>query len=226
VRGPGLAFGRLRGVEAVLVSHNHYDHLDRPTLRRLRRCGRPRFVTGLGNGRLMPGGGVELDWWQSVRLPSGVEVTMTPAQHYSARTPFDTNRTLWGGFFIRAAGVSVYFAGDTGYDAALFRSIRERLGPPDLALLPIGAYEPRWFMRAAHMNPEEPVQAFLDLGARWAVGMHFQTFPLADEPFEEPPVRLRAALAGRGIDAARFWVPGFGETRVFGGDGRAGSKKT
>jgi L-ascorbate metabolism protein UlaG (beta-lactamase superfamily) len=215
VRRPGLAFERLPEVHLVLVSHNHYDHMDLPTLRRLQRRFRPRFLTGLGNRRYLTARGLgrveELDWWQSTRVGPGLEVTMTPAQHFSARNLFDRDRTLWGGFVIRTATRAVFFAGDSGY-AGHFQDIGRRWPGLDLALLPIGAYEPRWFMKVAHMNPEEAVQAHLDLAPKQSIAMHFGTFQLTDEPIDEPVVRLRRLLRERGLDERAFRVPDFGET--------------
>jgi L-ascorbate metabolism protein UlaG (beta-lactamase superfamily) len=215
VRRPGLAFADLPPVGVVLVSHNHYDHMDLPTLRRLRhRCG-PLFVTSLGNRHYLRRRGLdrveELDWWQSLTVAPGLKVTLTPAQHFSRRGLFDRNRTLWGGFLLEAAAARVYFAGDSGYDEH-FRRIRERAGPIDLALLPIGAYEPRWFMRPAHVNPVEAVQVHLDLAPRLSIGMHFGTFQLTDEAIDEPARALREALAERGVPESAFRIPAFGET--------------
>jgi L-ascorbate metabolism protein UlaG (beta-lactamase superfamily) len=235
VRRPGLDLDQLPPVHVVLVSHNHYDHMDLATLRRLDQGHRPLFVTGRGNRRKLERSGldrvVELDWWQALDAVPGVGITMTPAQHFSRRGIFDVNRSLWGGFFLNFGGadipacrddaqgrqecppqpLTVYFTGDSGYGAH-FREIRDRLGPPDVALLPIGAYEPRWFMRVNHINPEEAVQAHLDLGARRSFAMHFGTFQLTDEPIDEPKQRLRAALRRKGLDERAFAVPGFGET--------------
>jgi L-ascorbate metabolism protein UlaG (beta-lactamase superfamily) len=215
VRRPGLAFERLPEVHLVLVSHNHYDHMDLATLGRLEQRFRPRFLTGLGNRRYLTARGLgrvdELDWWQSTRVGAGLEVTLTPAQHFSARSLLDRDRTLWGGFGIRTATRAVFFAGDSGY-AGHFREIGRRWPGLDLALLPIGAYEPRWFMKEAHMNPEEAVQAHLDLAPRQSLAMHFGTFQLTDEPIDEPVLRLRAVLRERGLDERAFRVPACGET--------------
>jgi L-ascorbate metabolism protein UlaG (beta-lactamase superfamily) len=219
VRRPGLAFDDLPEVPVVLVSHNHYDHMDLPTLRRLQAGFRPLFVTPLGNRAYLRARGLgrveELDWWQSVEATPGLEVTLTPAQHFSARGPFDRNRTLWGGFLLRGGGGVVYFAADSGYGGH-FREIGRRAGAIDLALLPIGAYEPRWFMAPSHVNPAEAVLAFLELAPRLAVAMHFGTFQLTDEALDEPARALGEALARRGVDERHFRVPAFGETIVQG----------
>jgi L-ascorbate metabolism protein UlaG (beta-lactamase superfamily) len=215
VRRPGVALEDLPPVSVVLVSHNHYDHMDLPTLRRLRERFDPLFVTSLGNRRYLRRRGLarveELDWWQSLRVGPGLEVTLTPAQHFSARGLFDRNRTLWGGFLLEAGGARVFFTGDSGYGEH-FRQVRERAGGIDLALVPIGAYEPRWFMRPAHVNPAEAVQVHLDLRPRLSIAMHFGTFQLTDEAIDEPIRALRAALVERGVDENEFRVPAFGET--------------
>jgi L-ascorbate metabolism protein UlaG (beta-lactamase superfamily) len=152
----------------------------------------------------------ELDWWQaSTQMP--FPLTLTPAQHFSARTPFDRNRALWGGFVMRVDERQIFFAGDSGYGPH-FSEIRARAGTPDLALLPIGAYEPRWFMKDIHMNPAEAVQAHLDLGAARSVGIHFGTFQLTTEGIDDPAIALAAAMRAHDIPAERFRVPEFGES--------------
>jgi L-ascorbate metabolism protein UlaG (beta-lactamase superfamily) len=218
VRDPGLAFTDLPPVHLVLVTHNHYDHLDLETLIRLQKAHSPRFVTTLGNRAFLAEFGLdkidELDWWQSVNV-AGAKVTLTPAQHWSSRGPRSRNRTLWGGFVVEADGRQVYFAGDTGYGGH-FRNVRERFGRVDLALLPIGAYEPRWFMRDQHMNPEDAVQAHLDLEAKLSVGTHFGCFQLTDEAIDAPPLELAAARERHGLPPDVFVVLETGETRVLG----------
>jgi L-ascorbate metabolism protein UlaG (beta-lactamase superfamily) len=215
-RPPGIALADLPRPDLVLLSHNHYDHMDLPSLRELQRRFAPRFVTTLGNARALARQGIdatELDWWQ--HAAHGVlRVTATPARHFSARTPFDRNRTLWAGFMIRSGEGRVLFAGDSGFGPH-WREIAARLGAPDVALLPIGAYEPRWFMKAAHMNPAEAVQAHLDLGARRSVGMHFGTFQLTDEAIDAPLEALGEALREAAISPGTFVKHGFGETRVY-----------
>jgi L-ascorbate metabolism protein UlaG (beta-lactamase superfamily) len=215
-RPPGIALGDLPRPDVVVLSHNHYDHMDLPSLRAIQRLHAPRFVTTLGNAPALARIGIdsaELDWWQAVTL-GPLRITVTPARHFSARTPFDRNRTLWGGFMLRSAAGQVLFAGDSAAGAH-WGAIRERLGPPDVALLPIGAYEPRWFMQAAHMNPVEAVEAHLSLAARWSVGMHFGTFQLTDEGIEAPLEALTEARNEAGISPDRFSICGFGETRLF-----------
>ncbi len=225
VRAPGVAFERLPEVQLVLVSHSHYDHMDLATLRRLERRFRPLFLTGLRNGRLLRSQGLrrveELDWWHRFDTGAGVEVKMTPARHFSRRGLFDTNRSLWGGFLLRDGRRKVYFAGDSAYGPH-FAEIGRRAGGVDVALLPIGAYEPRWFMRSNHVNPDEAVRVHLDVGSRQSVAMHFGTFQLTDEPIDEPVRALGEALARHGVPEQHFRVPRFGETMLFplaGGNG-------
>jgi L-ascorbate metabolism protein UlaG (beta-lactamase superfamily) len=198
----------------VLLSHNHYDHCDARTLRAIEDRWRPLVVTPLGNARLLKSIGMrrveELDWWQHA-AQAQLPVALTPAQHFSARTPFDRNRALWGGFVVEVEGRRILFAGDSGY-APHFLEIGNRFGPVSLALLPIGAYEPRWFMQDIHMNPAEAVQAHIDLGAERSVGMHFGTFQLTLEGIADPITALAAARQGRGVAPDRFVAPGFGDS--------------
>jgi L-ascorbate metabolism protein UlaG (beta-lactamase superfamily) len=214
LRPPAVRFDDLPPISTVLLSHNHYDHCDIRTLRMLAARFDPIVVTPLGNGALARSAGLrrveELDWWQDSKA-AALPIALTPAHHFSARTPLDKNRALWGGFLIAAGGRRIYFAGDSAY-APFFRDIRLRLGPIDLALLPIGAYEPRWFMRIIHMNPAEAVQAHLDLGAADSVGMHFGTFQLTTEGIDEPLRALDEARRANNVPASRFRTLGFGES--------------
>jgi L-ascorbate metabolism protein UlaG (beta-lactamase superfamily) len=216
-RAPGLAFEALPNIDLVLLSHNHYDHLDLPTLRRLAATHAPRVVTGLGNRAFLQehgiAGVVELDWWQGAH-ERGAEITFTPAQHWSGRGLRGRNRTLWGGFVLRYGPTQLYFAGDTGYGAH-FEQIRRRHGVVDFALLPIGAYEPRWFMQEQHMDPDDAVRAHLDLDARISVATHFGCFQLTDEGINDPVRELAAACVRHGVADARFQVLEVGETRRY-----------
>ena len=217
VRSPGQRLDALPGVDLLLVSHNHYDHMDLRTLRQVRKRWSPVAATGLDNARHLAKAGirsaVELDWWESAEL-AGARVTYVPAQHFSARGLYDRNVSLWGGFVVEAGGTVIYFAGDSGY-SPYFAEIGRRFPRIDLALLPIGAYEPRWFMRQHHVDPEEAVRAHLDLGARRSIGMHFGTFQLTDEAIGAPVLGLREARARAGIPEDDFDVQAFGETREF-----------
>ena len=214
VRQPAVRFDDLPPISTVLLSHNHYDHCDRATLARLAKRFDPLVITPIGNGALVKSTGLrkveELDWWQDAKT-STLPLTLTPAHHFSARTPFDRNRALWGGFLLVAGGRRIFFAGDSAY-APHFLEIRQRLGPIDLALIPIGAYEPRWFMSAVHMNPAEAVQAHLDLGSPRSIGMHFGTFQLTNEGIDEPVRALDEARRANSIPEEQFSTLGPGDT--------------
>ena len=206
---PGIPVEKLPRIDAALVTHAHYDHLDLPTLVRIR----APVVAGLGTSRtLLPAGlpVTELGWWSSTRV-GGVELTFVPAQHWSRRGPFDMNAALWGGFVIKGSSAAVYHSGDTAvFDG--FREIGAAFPGLDAALLPIGAYDPAWFMERQHLNPEQAVRAFQDLGARALLGMHWGTFKLTDEPLDEPPQRLEAERRRLGLSPERVRVLAVGET--------------
>jgi len=216
VWAPGIAFESLPQIDAVLLSHNHYDHLDLATLRRLHIRDSPLMVTPLGNDailrRAIPGVRVVTgDWWDRIAIGKGGEVTILPAYHWSARTGRDRRMALWSGFMLSTGAGHSYFSGDTGYgNGRIFHDVRRRIGRPDLALIPIGAYAPRWFMCAQHTDPNEAVQIMEDLEAVRAVGIHWGVFRLTDEHRDEPPELLRKALARRGIAEKLFpaGVPG------------------
>ncbi len=216
---PARQLGGLPDIDLVVISHAHYDHLDMPTLRQLAAL-QPDItvIAPLGVGRYVREAGFtdvrELDWWQAAELP-GMTVTATPSRHWSSRSFFDRNKTLWAGFMIRFADdFQFYFAGDTGYSTD-FEETRNRLGEADLAAIPIGAYKPRDFMVESHCTPEEAVQIFRDLGARRAVAIHWGTFKLTLEPLAEPPVRLDQAMRDAGLDTADFRALTHGERWVF-----------
>lgn len=210
-RPPAIAFDQLPPIDIALVSHSHYDHLDRPTLKALQRRDRPLVLTGLNVGAAIPCDAiVELDWWQHHAVAGGVTITYVPAEHASARGPLDRNARLWGGFVIRTPDACIYFSGDSGYGEH-FAAIRDRFGRFDLALLPIGAYLPRWFMAAVHMNPNEAVMAAETLQAQVTLPIHYGTFRLADDDFHEPLRVLRDVLAARRKGDLDFRVAEFGQ---------------
>jgi L-ascorbate metabolism protein UlaG (beta-lactamase superfamily) len=227
VRPPAIAPAALPPVDLVLVSHNHYDHLQPSSLRLF--ADRASYIAPLGvSGQLgLPSRDPvassrepvasafrrkihELDWWQTM-IVGAAEITCVPAQHFSARTPFDRDKTLWCGFVVRVDGATIYFAGDSGYSPH-FVEIATRYPSIDVALLPIGAYEPRWFMGPVHMNPDDAVRAHLDVRARVSIGMHFGTFQLTDEPIDQPVRALEAAKCEHGADT--FRVLDFGESVI------------
>jgi N-acyl-phosphatidylethanolamine-hydrolysing phospholipase D len=215
---PALSFEDLPPIHVVVISHDHYDHLDRATVTRLAAVHRPRFLVPLGLGAWFAGIGItegveELDWWQE-RTVGGVTVTSTPVQHWSARSPWDRDRRLWSGWAIAGRDRRAFFAGDTGYWRPLFHEIGERLGPFDVALVAIGAYWPPAMMRHTHTTPEEALRLFADVRARVFVAMHWGTFlNMSEEPLDEPPRRLVAEARRLGLPVERVWIPAHGETR-------------
>jgi len=214
---PAIALDELPHIDAVVISHNHYDHLDYGSVTKLakQKGGAPRFFVPLGLKQWFANNGIdnvtELDWWDSHNF-AGVNFYCVPVQHWSQRGLTDTNATLWCGWVIEPTALRVFFAGDTGYSRD-FADIQQGFGSFDLALLPIGAYEPRWFMKIMHVNPEEAVQIYKDLHARYAAAMHWGTFRLTDERLDEPPRRLAAALDAAAISREHFFVMKHGETR-------------
>ena len=201
-------------IDLVLISHNHYDHVDEASIRTIAKI-QPsvEFLVPLGLKPLLEPWGAknitEFDWWQKAQR-KGVTIQPTPVQHWSKRTLFDRNKTLWSGWMLQWNDFSFYFAGDSGYSDD-FKETARRLGSPDLAAIPIGAYEPREFMKSAHVNPEEAVKVFNDLGAKKAIGIHWGTFKLTLEPMTEPPLRLQKALKNNGVPEEKFRVLSHGE---------------
>jgi L-ascorbate metabolism protein UlaG (beta-lactamase superfamily) len=210
VAEPGIALNDLPPIDVILLSHNHYDHLDVATLRALHVDHAPLIVTPLGNDtiirRHLPTARIETgDWGDSVALSPQATVHIVPANHWSNRGPRDRRMALWGGFMLRTATKLVYFAGDTGYGTGnIFRAMHTQFGSPDVALLPIGAYDPRWFMAAQHVDPEEAIQIMCDLQARSAIGIHWGVFKLTDEARDDPAQCLAAGLRVRGLGTDRF----------------------
>jgi L-ascorbate metabolism protein UlaG (beta-lactamase superfamily) len=215
LNAPGLRFEDLPGIDVVVISHNHYDHLDRSTVERLARTHRPRFLVPLGLKAWFESLGIErveeLDWWDS-RTERGVRAVCVPAQHWSARTPWDTDRTLWCSWGLIGTARRAFFSGDTGYYDG-FREVGTRLGPFDLAAICIGAYEPPAMMRHTHTTPEEALQLYADVQGHRFLAIHWGTFELGYEPIEEPPRRLLAAARRLGLGPDRVWVLRHGETR-------------
>jgi len=207
---PGIAFDDLPPIHAVLITHNHYDHLDTGTLGMLWRKHRPRFIAPLGNDAVIRAEHPEIpvetrDWGGSVDLGNGVTAHVEPAYHWSARSLNDRRMALWCAYVLTTPAGTIYHVGDTGFgDGEIFRAVRERFGRPRLAHLPIGAYEPRWFMGAQHMNPEDAVKVLGIIEAEQALGHHWGTFRLTDEGIDEPPQALAASLRAAGIPAERF----------------------
>lgn len=212
---PGLPFEELPRVDVVIISHDHYDHLDLPTVKRLAKEHDPLFVVPLGLKAWFAEVGItrveERDWWQRVEH-RGVSFVCVPAQHFSQRTPWDSSRRLWATWAVLGSSRRFYFTGDTGYFPG-FKQIGERLGPFDLAAVAIGAYLPAEIMRAVHVTPEEAVQVAEDVRARVLLGIHWGTFDLAEEPLGEPPERMRAEATRRGLGPDRAWILRIGETR-------------
>ncbi|ABK45803.1 twin-arginine translocation pathway signal [Magnetococcus marinus MC-1] len=206
VHAPGVALADLPPIDVVLISHSHYDHMDRDTLQQLYAQHKPRILVGLGGVALLHEMGVPaeaLDWGGHLPLTSVVEAHFVQVKHWSARTLWDRNQALWGGFVLTTAHGNLYFGGDCGYSDAFVQQ-GQRYGPFRLALLPMGHYAPRWFMRHAHMNPAEAVQAHTDLAARYTLGIHWGTFPLTDEGRTQPLQDLAVALQAGGVDAEHF----------------------
>lgn len=207
---PGIAFEYLPKIDIILVSHNHYDHMDLHTIQKIWTRDRPEIVAPLGNDTVIhlkkPHIPVHtLDWHQSISFGDDVRIYLEPAQHWSARGWRDRNKALWGAFVIQTSGGNIYFSGDTGYgDGRLFRQVRQKFGEFRLSLLPIGCYEPQWFMEYVHMNPEDAVRAYQDLGEPYTAAIHFQTFRLGDEGIHDPTVVLGESLKAHKADASKF----------------------
>lgn len=215
-RDPGIKIQDLPLIDFVLISHNHYDHLDLPTIKELGKKHHTTYLMPLGVKRYFPRESLkthqfaEMDWWQEY-IKNDLRITFVPAQHWSKRGFFDTNKSLWGGFVIQYGDRTLFFAGDTGFGSH-FNLISQKFHKIDLAMLPIGAYEPRWFMKEAHMNPEDAVEAALILNASMAMGIHFGTFNFSDERIDDPEKDLALVLQNKKLDPSFFWVPKNGES--------------
>ncbi|AEH85506.1 MULTISPECIES: MBL fold metallo-hydrolase [Mesorhizobium] len=210
INPPGIAFADLPPIDLVLVSHNHYDHLDLATLRQLKASHDPLLITPLGNdmliGQAVPGMRLAAhDWGDRIELGNGAFIHVEPAHHWSARGARDRRMALWAGFVVETPGGKTYFAGDTGFhDGINYRLMAGKHGGFRFAILPIGAYEPRWFMASQHQNPEEAVQGMKLCNAAFAAGCHWGTFQLTDEPIDEPVRKLAEALAAEQLSPERF----------------------
>lgn len=215
-RPPGIALEELPQIHVVLISHSHYDHCDLPTLKKLQERHHPKIIAGLGTRAFLEKHGlrnvVELDWWQREKVSSESTVLFTPAQHWSNRSLRDRNRLLWGSFVIEGPAGRIYFAGDSGFGPHL-AEIRRRTGPMRLALLPIGAYRPEWFMSPHHMSPREAVMAHKILDARTSVAIHYGTFHLGDDGQDEPAHALVLALEQANLKRSDFWLLQNGQGR-------------
>lgn len=212
---PGVALDAMPEIDLVLVTHDHRDHMDLPTLKRL--GDRPLYIVPSGNGARIRKLGrerrvVELDWWETHREGS-LEITLVPARHWSMREPWNKNATLWGGYVVRGPEGAFYHSGDTAFGDH-FGEIGARVGAIDWAMLPIGGYSPRWFMEPQHVDPIEAARGFEALGARTMLAMHWGTFRLTDEAVGEPPEKLRAFWAERGLAPERLWICDVGEARA------------
>lgn len=218
VRKPGIALDALPKIDLVLLSHNHYDHLDKATLRKISSKNTPKVLVAHGDKQLAKSLGFtdvhEFDWWENIQINSDLTITYAPTQHFAARGIRDRMKSLWGSYMIQHLNKRIYFGADSGYSTH-FSEIKKRLGSPDIAMLGMGAYEPRWFMKSMHMNPAEAVQAHIDLGAKLSIGMHFGTFQLSSESIDQPKIDLDKALAEANISEKEFIIFNEGETRVF-----------
>ncbi|WP_082352563.1 MBL fold metallo-hydrolase [Rhizobium sp. AAP43] len=207
---PGIAFEDLPPIDIVIVTHNHYDHLDVATLKRLGQGHDARIITPLGNDTIIHAehpftGTSVMDWGDRLDLGNGLVVHCEPCHHWSARGMGDRRMALWAAFLIETPGGKIYHIGDTGYAGGQhYREIREKHGDIRLAILPIGAYEPRWFMKAQHQNPQEAIEGFHLSGAQFGIGHHFGTFQLTNEGIDDPPKALTTAMAAKGIGTDRF----------------------
>ena len=212
---PGIKFTDLPKIDVVLISHDHYDHLDLPTIDRLIERDNPQFYLGLGVGRHLPENSKyqEMDWWEQSLFGDGLNIHFVPVQHFSGRSLFDRYATLWGGFVVEVKGKKIYFGGDAGYSDYYVQTFN-KFGPMDISFLPIGAYKPRSFMSYVHMDPKEAVQAHLDLRSKLSVGIHYGTFQLTAEPYGEPEQLLEDEKSKAGIGSEEFMALKFGQPLI------------
>ena len=210
MRPPGIRFDDLPPIDLVLLSHNHYDHLDLDIIKKLHDKFHPNIYTALGIRSLLAKNGisksVDMDWWNEEAFNNNLKIVALPAQHFSGRGMFDRDATLWCGFAIKCREGNIYFAADTGYNEASFKEIGRRFSPIRLSILPIGAYKPKWFMQPVHCSPDEAVKIHLDVKSKTSIGSHFGTFPLADEGMAEPVTDLKNALKEMNVPENDFIV--------------------
>ncbi|HWA35278.1 MAG TPA: MBL fold metallo-hydrolase [Cyclobacteriaceae bacterium] len=215
MRPPGIRLEDLPKIDIILLTHNHYDHLDLPTLTRIYNQHQPKVVTSLGIKPFLDSRNIhnstEMDWWQTFTFNESISIESVPAQHFSSRGMFDRDATLWCGFVLRRPGGNIYFVGDTGYHSTMFKEIGVRCAPIDIAIIPIGAYKPEWFMSPIHVSPSEAVMIHKDINSRFSIATHFGTFPLADDSLEDPVFGLQQALRENEIALDEFVVPKEGE---------------
>lgn len=220
VKEPGIKFDDLPIIDIILISHNHYDHMDIETLRKLWHRDKPQIITPLENDIILKSNiqGIEvntLDWHEKITVKNNVDIHLESAQHWSARGLFDQNRALWGTFIIKLNHGSICFIGDSGYNSKIFKNIGEKYNDIFLSLIPIGAFEPRWFMKDIHMNPEEAVLVHEDLKSTYSIGSHFETFQLADDGFHQASQELKEALVKHKIGSNTFITPEVGKSYYF-----------
>lgn len=214
---PGIKFEDLPKIDLVIISHNHYDHMDLSTLKKLKKKYQPRILVPLRNKKFLEAQGLEnveeFDWWNQTTI-SDNQVTFVPAQHFSSRGLFDRNKTLWGGFVIQHKGLTLYFAGDTGYSPH-FQEIQKKFDVIHLSLLPIGAYLPRWFMGPVHTDPYQAVKAHIDLKSKLSIGMHYGCFQLADDGYKSPAADLEKGMSELKIPKDEFQLMNEGQTLYY-----------
>ena len=219
MRPPGIKLEDLPKIDVMLLSHNHWDHLDITTVKKIYEAHHPKIVTPLGIKAFLERegvlGAVDVDWWQEEIITTSLKIQSVPAQHFSGRGMFDRDATLWCGYVIKWPGGNIYFVGDTGYNETTFREIGERCAPIEVALVPIGAFKPQWFMSPIHCSPEQAVKIHLDSRAKSSIATHFGTFPLADDGEIEPVSELKIALEKSGVNAESFVVLQEGVPREF-----------
>lgn len=208
MRSPGIRFEDLPIIDAVLLTHNHYDHLDLPTMEMLNEKFHPKIITTLGGSKFLEKnkitGAKELDWWDETQLSEQLKLIAVPAQHFSGRGTFDRNTTLWCGFIIQRSKGNIYIAGDTGYNDSTFNEIGNRFGPISVSIIPVGAYRPQWFMSPIHVSPMEAVKIHLEVKSQKSIACHFGTFPLVDEGNEELITDFRSALKQSNVSEENF----------------------